>query len=232
MLGFIIFDPMYILLVMLPGLAIGLWAQAKVRGAYAQASKMRAQTGYSGADAAREILSANGISDVRVEQTQGWLSDHYDPRSRVLRLSPQVFSGRSLAALGIAAHEAGHAIQHARNYAPLTLRNSAVPMASIGSWLSFPLVFLGLLINMSGLMLLGILLFGGVVLFQMINLPCEYNASSRAREQLLDLGLVSSAEDATVRKVLNAAALTYVAAVVTALLNLMYYVMLFMGGRE
>jgi hypothetical protein len=231
-LSFFVFNPVYLLFVMLPGLLLAMWAQAKVKSAYHKASQIAARSGRTGAQAAAEIMQASGLGDVRIEQTSGWLSDHYDPRHRVLRLSPQVYGGRSLASLGIAAHEAGHALQHAQGYAPLALRNAMVPMASVGSSLSYILVIAGLFFNMAGLMLAGIVFFGAVVLFQVVNLPCEFNASSRAREQLLSMGLITAQEDGSVSKVLNAAAMTYIAAVITSLLNLMYYVMLFLGRRD
>jgi len=226
------FDPVYLLFVFLPGLLLGLWAQAKVKKAYHEASKQQARSGLTGAQAAAEILQADGIDDVKIEQSRGWLSDHYDPRHRVLRLSPDVYSGRNLAALGIAAHEAGHAIQHARNYAPLTARNAIVPFAGIGTNLGIILVIAGLFLQMFSLAIVGVALFALTVVFQLVNLPCEFNASSRARERLLALGMVSEVEDGTVKKVLNAAALTYVAALITAVLNLLYYLMIALSARE
>lgn len=224
-------DPLYLILVLLPGMVIALWAQAKVKRAYAKASKIPAQCGRTGAQAAFEILQRAGIDDVDIEPAQGWLSDHYDPRHRVLRLSPDVYGGRSLASLGIAAHEAGHALQHAEAYTPLSLRNGLVPMAAIGSSLSYILLFVGLFLTYGGstfgkpLMVLGVALFSLTVIFQFVNLPCEFNASSRARQHLTTLGLVSSSEDAAVKKVLSAAAMTYVAAVITSLLTLLYFLL-------
>lgn len=232
MLGFFVFDMNYLLFVMLPGLLLALWAQAKVKSAYARASKVPAASGVTGAQAAARIMRAHGIDDVAIEPVRGWLSDHYDPRSRTLRLSPEVYQGRSLASLGIAAHEAGHALQHAHGYAPLTWRNALVPAASIGSGLSYIVLIAGLLLSMSGLVLTGIVLFSLVVLFQLVNLPCEYNASSRARQQLMELGLVTSQEDGQVKGVLDAAALTYVAALISSALTLLYYIMLFAGSRD
>ncbi len=222
----------YLLFVMAPSLLIAMWAQAKVKSAYGRASKMKARSGSSGAEAAREILHYAGVEGVSIERTQGWLSDHYDPSRRVLRLSPDVYEGRSLASLGIAAHEAGHALQHARNYAPLALRNAIVPAASIGSYLSFILIIVGLVIGMTGLAWLGVGAFAAVVLFQFVNLPCEFNASARARALLTDHGLVTDTEDKEVKRVLDAAALTYVAALVGALLQLAYYALLVAGIRD
>ncbi len=249
---FMMFDPMYLIMVFLPGLVLGMWAQSKVKSAYAKASKVRSASGLNGAQAAKEIMQADGIDDVTIEQTRGWLSDHYDPRKKVLRLSPEVYSGSSLASLGIAAHEAGHALQHAKQYTPLVLRNAIVPMASIGTNLGMWLVIGGLFLNYMlagpadpnaaggdsgfnfgfGLAVTGLLLFGSTVLFQLVNLPVEFDASKRARQRLLDLGMVTQTEDGTVGKVLNAAALTYVAALVTAILNMLYLLMLVLGSRR
>lgn len=230
-LGFIIFDPLYLALVMVPSMLLALWAQAKVHGAYHRARQILAQSGVSGAEAARSILDQNGLYDVAIEPTHGFLSDHYDPRHRVLRLSPDVFGGRSLASLGIAAHEAGHALQQATNYAPLTLRNAIVPLAAIGSNLSFILILLGLFLH-PFVLWIGVGLFGLTVLFQLINLPVEFDASHRAKDMLARMGLVGGNEAGEVRGVLNAAALTYVAATVTAVLNLGYFVLLAMGGSS
>lgn len=229
---FALLDPTFLLFVFLPSMVLAGIAQAKVKSAYAKASKVAAHSGMTGADAAQEILRAEGITDVKIETVQGWLSDHYDPRHKTLRLSPQVHNGRSLAALGIAAHEVGHAIQHADSYGPLVIRNGLVPIAGIGSNLSFILIIGGLLLNLSGLATVGLVLFGATVAFQLVNLPVEFNASSRARERLQTLGMVSGQEDAAVGKVLNAAAMTYVAATITAILHLLYFVMLVAGARD
>lgn len=225
------FDPIFLLFVLLPSLALGMWAQAKVKGAYAKAAKIRGNSGLTGAQAAAEILAAERISDVRIEPTRGWLSDHYDPRKKVLRLSPEVYNGQSLAALGIAAHEVGHAIQHADAYKPLVIRNGLVPMAGIGSNLSFILIIIGLILGALQLAWVGVAMFGVTVLFQLVNLPVEFDASSRAKQKLLELGMVTEGENRSVAKVLNAAAMTYVAATITAVLHLLYYVML-LTGRE
>jgi len=231
-LAFIYFDPIYLLFVALPGLLLGMWAQAKVKSAYAKASKVRPATGLSGAEAAREIMANAGLPDFKIERVQGWLSDHYDPRTKTLRLSPEVHDGRSLAALGIAAHEAGHALQDAENYAPLSMRSALVPLAGIGSNFSFFVVFIGVIMSSFGLTLAGVLLFSVVVLFQLITLPVEFDASKRARQLLLELSMVTPQEDGTVGKVLNAAALTYVAALVASVLQLVYFIMLAMGSRD
>jgi Zn-dependent membrane protease YugP len=209
-----------------PALLLAFIAQMWVRSAYARAQRRPAPL--SGAAAARHILDSAGLQDVSIEIVPGHLSDHYDPRHRVLRLSQPVYHSRSLAAVGIAAHEAGHAIQHAHRYAPLVVRNLAVPAASFGSNASFILIILGLIFQaLSPLLWLGIGLFACVVFFQLINLPVEFNASRRAKAQLAQLGVVASREDmGYVNRVLSAAALTYVAATLQAVLTLLYYIAL------
>lgn len=226
-------DPMYFLF-LAPGIVLALWAQAKVKWAYATASKVLARCGYTGAAAARRVLEDAGIYDVGIEESHGFLSDHYDPRHKVLRLSPDVYRGRSLASLGIAAHEAGHAVQHATGYAPLAVRNGLVPLASVGGNLSMLILMVGFLFSLLQLVYVGIGLFSLTVLFQLVNLPVEFNASSRARDSLLALGLVTADEDRTVKRVLSAAALTYVAATITAILTLVYYLFRagLLGGRR
>jgi hypothetical protein len=219
---FLHWNPMYFIF-LAPGILLALWAQAKVKWAYATASQVFARCGYTGAAAARRVLEDAGIYDVGIEESHGFLSDHYDPRHKVLRLSPDVYHGRSLASLGIAAHEAGHAVQHATGYAPLAVRNGLVPLASIGGNLSMLILMVGFLLSLLQLVYVGIGLFSLTVLFQLVNLPVEFNASSRARDSLLALGLVSPDEDRTVKRVLNAAALTYVAATISAILTLIYY---------
>lgn len=243
-LGFFLFDPMYLVMVMLPGMAIAGWAQWKLKSTYARTSQIASQRGLTGAEAARMIIqgmnsnllvrhnSEFDAKQVTIEETQGYLSDHYDPSTKTLRLSPDVYHGNSLAALGIAAHEAGHALQDAEAYSPLKLRNSIVPIANIGSSASYIFLLLGFFMQIPELLLFGIILFFGIVIFQLVNLPCEFNASSRAREQLLSLGMVTSAEDAEVKSVLNAAAMTYVAAALTAVLTLLYYVLQFSAMND
>ena len=237
-LAFFYFDPMYFVFVG-PAILLALWAQVKVKSAYARAGKYRARSGLSGAETAQRILNAHGISDVAIEPVKSFLGDHYDPRHKVLRLSPEVYQGRSLASLGIAAHEVGHAIQDARAYAPLALRNRLVPMASIGSNFSFALIILGIVLSTwmdlpfgRTLAVVGLGLFGVVVVFQLVNLPVEFNASSRAREILLSQGMVTAEEDKVVGKVLSAAAMTYVAATITAILTLLYYSWILFGRRH
>jgi uncharacterized protein len=232
------FDPMYLLYVALPGFLLGLWSQWKVKSAFARASEIPNERGRTGADMAQEILDAEGIRDVQIEPTEGYLSDHYDPRAKVLRLSPDVYNGRSLAAAGVAAHEVGHAIQDAHKYPLMGLRNMVVPAASIGSSFGMLMVMIGVGLGLSGfgrtLAIIGCALFTMVVVFQLVNLPVEFNASTRARQVLLANGLVSQVEDREIGKVLHAAALTYVAATVTAVLQLLYFLMRagLLGGRR
>jgi len=217
-----IFDPKYFLIVG-PAILLALWAQLMVKSAYARAQQQPAPL--SGAAAARHVLDSAGLHNVDIEMTPGHLSDHYDPRHKVLRLSQEVYQSRSLAAVGIAAHEAGHAIQDARNYAPLVIRNMAVPAAGFGSGVGWMLAVVGLIFTYQPLLLAGILLFSAVVFFQVVNLPVEFNASSRAKEQLAVLGIVGPNEMPYVRKVLSAAALTYVAATFQVILQLLYLIM-------
>ena len=229
----LLFDPAYFL-ILAPGLLLAAWAQMKVKSAFAKASRVAARSSMTGAEAAHRILDANGLHNVGVEPVRGFLGDHYDPRHKVLRLSPDVYHGRSLAAVGVAAHEAGHAIQDGVGYAPLALRNGIVPMASVGSNLALITFFAGWIMGWGGLQIAAIVLFSAVVLFQLVNLPVEFNASSRARAVLVNSGIIAPNEERGVGKVLNAAALTYVAATVTAILTLVYFLMRagLLGGRD
>lgn len=228
-------DPRYIIIVG-PAILLAMIAQGMVKSAYAKASRVRASSGLSGAETAQRILDIYGIGNVRIEPARTFLGDHYDSRAKVLRLSPEVYQGRSLAALGIAAHEVGHAIQDASNYSALVLRNGLVPMASIGSNLSIWLVIGGLVLSYLHMALgqpiaaIGLGMFGLVVVFQLINLPVEFNASSRARAILVEQGIITTRENQVVGKVLNAAAMTYVAATLTAIATLLYYALLVFGG--
>jgi hypothetical protein len=223
------FDPMYFIFIA-PALLLAFWAQLRIKATYAKAQEKPAPL--SGAAAARHILDSAGLQNVDIEQIPGHLSDHYDPRAKVLRLSQEVYGSRSLAAVGIAAHEAGHAIQDARQYFPLVVRNAAVPAASFGSNASIILLILGFIVQFQPLVLLGIGLFGAVVFFQVVNLPVEFNASSRAKAQLVNLGIVDQEGLRYVNKVLGAAAWTYVAATLQAILTLLYLVLRFAGGRD
>lgn len=215
------FDPMYLLYIA-PALLLALWAQWRVKSTYAVAQQMPAPL--SGAAAARHILDSAGLHSVAIEQIPGHLSDHYDPRDKVLRLSPEVYQSRSLAAVGIAAHESGHALQDAHAYAPLTIRNAIVPVAGFGSNAGVWMIFIGLVFQpLQFLAYVGIALFAVAVFFQVVNLPVEFNASSRAKTQLVDLGIINTQELTYVDKVLDAAAWTYVAGTLQSIMILLYY---------
>ncbi len=211
------------LLFALPGMALSMWAQARIATAYAAGSRIPAASGLTGAEAAALVMRAGGVTGVPIEPVAGELSDHYDPSHKVLRLSRGVYAGRSLASVGVAAHEAGHAIQDASHYPGLVVRNLIVPMASIGSTVFWVPVLAGLFFGMNRLILLGIILFSVTVVFQLVNLPVEFNASRRGRQILQSTGIISQAEDQVVGRVLNAAAWTYVAATLTSLLQLLYF---------
>jgi uncharacterized protein len=227
------FDPLY-LLFLAPGILLALWAQWRVSGAFRRAAEIPPTSGYSGAEAADLLLHRSGIDGVAIEPVEGQLSDHYDPSQKVLRLSSHVYAGRSLAALGVAAHEAGHAFQDAERYPLLGMRNALVPLANFGAGISWLLIFIGLALSFAhywlgpGLLYTGIAAFSLTVLFQLVNLPVEFDASARARRHLQDTGLVTAQEDREVGRVLNAAALTYVAATLTSVLTLLYF--LFRAG--
>lgn len=214
------YDPTYIILI--PAIILTMYAQFKVSSTTNKYFRVRTQRGYTGEQTAREILNANGIYDVRIEMIGGTLSDHYDPRSRVLRLSQDVYRGTSITSVAVAAHECGHAIQHARGYAPLTIRGAIVPVVNFASNASWILIMVGLFMSSFNFLLkIGILLFAATVVFQLVTLPVEFNASSRALAQIESLGIVSHDERRESRKVLKAAALTYVAAAATAVLQLL-----------
>ncbi len=220
-----------------PAILLALLAQWMVQSAFQKMSQVPAST--NGYDAARRILDSVGLDNVDIEQVPGHLSDHYDPQARVLRLSPEVYSGYSMAAVGIAAHEAGHAVQHARNYAPLIVRNFAVPAANFGSSLGTILIMIGMAMVFSNaavfgkwIFLAGIIGFGATVFFQLVNLPVEFDASARAKTLLVNVGIVSGPELHYVSRVLNAAALTYVAATLQAVLTLAYYIFRFVQATR
>lgn len=223
------------LLISLPALILGIWAQAKVKSAFNKYSRMRTYLGLTGAEIARRMLNSNGLQTVQIEQTQGMLSDHYDPRAKVLRLSPEVYQGNSIAAAGVAAHEAGHALQDQEAYTPLKLRSAMVPSVQIGSYLGPIIFFVGLLFAGSfgnTLAWVGIALFAATALFALVTLPVELNASNRARAWLSTSGVVMNEEMNGVSSMLSAAAMTYVAAAVQALSTLLYYVLLLSGRRR
>jgi len=226
-------DPLYWMM-MAPVLLLSLFATIKVKSTFSKYSKIASSSGMQASEVAMQILSRNGISNVTVTETGGFLSDHYDPIKKVVRLSPDVFRSNSIAAIGVAAHETGHAIQHAKSYTPLILRNTIVPVAQFGSSFAWIAIILGFILGFMGLVKFGILLFSGVVFFQLVTLPVEFNASSRAKEMLASYGLLSQTELVGVRKVLSAAAMTYVAAAASSIMTLLYFLIRagFLGGRD
>ena len=220
------------ILISIPALLLGLYAQAKVQGAYRKYSKIRISNGMTGSEVARKMLDSNNLQNVRIEQVRGTLSDHYDPRKKILRLSQAVYGTPSIAAVGVAAHEAGHAIQHSERYGPLSLRSIMVPSVQLGSWLG-PIIFMaGLLLAVDNLAIIGLILFAGTALFAIVTIPVEMDASRRAKGVLSSNSIVYGNELEGVSTVLNAAALTYVAGAVQALSTLLYYMLLFFGGRR
>lgn len=224
------FDPTYILIVI--GALLSLAASAKVKATFSKYSRVRSLSGMTGAEAAERILHSAGIYDVTIQHVSGDLTDHYDPRNKTLNLSDSVYNQTSVAALGVAAHECGHAIQHDKNYVPLSLRGIILPVANIGATISWPLIILGVILSWSQtLIYLGIFLFSFAVLFQIVTLPVEFNASKRAVKVLNDTGILYGDELKHTKKVLGAAALTYVAAAAASILQLLRLVILF-GGRD
>lgn len=220
-MGFLVY---FILLLIIP-----IWAQMRVKGAYRKYSQVHTSSGLTGAQVARKILDENGLYDVKIEETRGTLTDHYDPRSKVVRLSTDNYYGTSVAGAAVAAHEVGHAMQDAENYAFLRFRHALVPVASFGSNASFFLILAGILMGASGFILLGIITMAAAVLFQLVTLPVEFNASSRAMEQIVSSGVIRNDEERDTRKVLNAAALTYVAGALVALLELVRFILMYIG---
>ncbi|MFZ7132047.1 MAG: zinc metallopeptidase [Eubacteriales bacterium] len=223
------FEPTMFILI--PGLILAAYAQSKVSSAYNKYLRVANTRGITGADTAREILNKNDLYDIKIELAKGKLSDHYDPRKKILRLSHDVYHGKSVAALAIAAHEVGHAIQHHKQYTPLVLRNSIAPVVSLASNAAWFLFFIGFLFQGTGFMNLGIIFFTSAVIFHIVTLPVEFNASHRAIEQLNATGLIQLNEGTGVKKVLDAAALTYVAATIVAFLQLMRMIIL-RGSRD
>jgi len=222
------------LIFMIPGLVFSLWASWKTKSAFNKYSKVRSLRGMTGAQAATLMLERAGIHDVRVERSHGFLSDHYNPVKKTLALSEPVYDSSSVAAIGVATHEAGHAIQHASHYAPLWLRSALVPTANIGSSFSYIVMMAGFMMQSRSLITVGIMLFSAVVLFQLVTLPVEFDASARAKRLCVEYGIVGPQEREGVDRVLNAAALTYVAAAVSSLLTLLYYLLQsgLLGGRR
>ena len=220
------------ILLILPGFFISLWAQIKVSSTFKKYSKITTARGLSGYGAARRILDANGLSHVKIEQIRGELTDHYDPRANVIRLSESVYHATSPAAIGVAAHEAGHAIQYAQNYAPINVRAKLIKVTNIGSMLSMPLFFIGLIMASPYLTYLGIALYSLVAIFQLVTLPVEFDASGRALKVLSSSGILNDDELKASKKVLSAAAMTYVAALLTSLLTLLRLLILANGRNN
>lgn len=225
------FDPTYILVLI--GALISLIASARVKSTYSKYSRMRSRTNMTGAQAAQRVLNSAGIHDVRIQHVAGNLTDHYDPRNKTLNLSDAVYGSASVAAIGVAAHECGHAIQHQQGYSPLSIRSALVPVANFGSAAAWPLIILGVIFGGAGSIFcqIGILFFSAAVLFQLVTLPVEFNASRRAVRILGDTGILSEQELPYTKKVLKAAALTYVAGAAAAILQLLRLLILF-GGRD
>lgn len=225
------FDPLYLILT-LPALAFTLWAQWKVKSSYAKWSNVPNSRGITGAQAARYLLDSQGLNNVQIEQSQGMLSDHYDPGAKVLRLSPQNYGVPSIAAVGIAAHEMGHALQDKDRYAPLVLRSTLVPMANIGSSFGIWIIILGFMLQFTPVMWAGVVLFGAGFLFSLVTLPVEFDASSRAMRMMEHAGLLQGQELEGAKNVLTSAAWTYVAAAAASLLTLLYWVLRIMGASR
>ena len=225
------YDPTYLLVLI--GAVLCIIAQIRVKSTYSKYSRIRSRSGLTGAQAAQKILQLSGIYDVRIEHVRGELSDHYDPSNKVLRLSDSVYASDSIAAIGVAAHECGHAVQHNKGYAPLSFRTALVPVANIGSWAGVPIIILGVFLGMNQILIqIGIWVFALAVLFQIVTLPVEFNASGRALEMLNNYGMLEQDETGKCRKVLSAAALTYVAAAAAAILQLLRLILLFGNGRR
>jgi Zn-dependent membrane protease YugP len=208
---------------------IPIWAQLNVKGTFAKYSRVASSTNMTGAEVARAVLNANGLYNVGIQLGNGFLSDHYDPRTKTVSLSPEIYHSKSLAAAAVASHECGHAIQDAKGYAFLRFRHALVPVANIGSNFSWILIMIGIFAHLSGMLLLGIVCMAAAVLFQIVTLPVEFNASNRAMHQVVDLGLIRENERRETRKVLNAAALTYVAAAAVAVLELIRLILIYTG---
>ena len=224
-------DMTYVIFV-LPALILAMWAQARVSSTFNRYSKIVSQKGLTGCEVARKILDANGLHGVAVERVAGNLTDHFDPKANVIRLSDSVYANNSIGAVGVAAHEAGHAVQYGENYIPIKIRNSVIPAANIGSYAAFPLALMGILFSSDWLINAGIILFSAVVFFQIITLPVEFNASHRAIRVLTESEMMDKQEVRGVKKVLSAAAMTYVAAAATAILNLVRLLVLTNRNRD
>lgn len=222
----------YYFLLVIPAMLIALFAQGMVSSTFERFKRVRSQRGLTGAEVARQILNDNGLYNIQVTPINGRLTDHYDPKAGVIRLSSEVYGSSSIAAIGIAAHEAGHAVQHSMEYAPLTVRNAIIPITNFGSRLSFPLILAGIVMGAQPLVNLGIIAFGLVTLFQLITLPVEFNASSRAIRTLDSHGILTTEELSGAKSVLSAAALTYVAALITSAAQLLRLILLYGSRRD
>lgn len=220
------------MIILIPGLLLAMYAQAKVLSTYNRYKKITSHSGYTGAQFARKMLNDNGLYDVTITQISGRMSDHYDPRANQVRLSAEVYNGTSIASLGIAAHEVGHAVQHATNYFPLTVRNLVVPVTNFSSSIYMLFIFIGIIMNSFSMIQFGIMLFAVIVIFQVITLPVEFNASRRAIATLGGDGVLDAEELSGAKRVLGAAAMTYVAAMVTAVLQLLQLLMVFGGHND
>lgn len=220
------------MIILIPGLLLAMYAQVKVSSTYNRYKKITSHSGYTGAQFARKMLNDNGLYDVTITQISGRMSDHYDPRANQVRLSAEVYNGTSIASLGIAAHEVGHAVQHATNYFPLTVRNLVVPVTNFSSSIYMLFIFIGIIMNSFSMIQFGIMLFAVIVIFQVITLPVEFNASRRAIATLGGDGVLDAEELSGAKRVLGAAAMTYVAAMVTAVLQLLQLLMVFGGHND
>ena len=230
MFGLFRFD--WTILIVLPALVISIWAQIKVSSTFKKYSNVFTRRHLTGAQAARIILDSNGLHHVKIERVRGHLTDHYDPRSNVIRLSESVYGSISTAAVGVAAHEAGHAVQYAQDYSPIKFRAAIIPATKYGSMLAIPLFFIGLIFAYEAFMLIGILLYSTLALFQLATLPVEFNASSRALKALEGSSILNKDELTCARRVLSAAAMTYVAALLTSLLTLLRLIVLYLGRSQ
>lgn len=224
------FDIYYFILI-IPALLFGLWAQSQVNNNFTKYSKIGTMRGMTGAQAAEYILRQNGIYDVQIRHVSGHLSDNFNPKNKTINLSDSVFNSTSIAAIGVAAHEAGHAVQHAENYKPIRIREMVIPVTQIGSWLYLPILLVGVFLSSQGLVNLGIILFSTLAVFQLVTLPVEFDASDRAIKTLSQSGILYGEEIDGAKKVLRAAALTYVAALVSSLAQLLRLILIF-GGRR
>ena len=235
-MGWMYYYDYYFLILVVPAMLIALWAQIKVKTTFASQSKRLSSRGLTGAQAAMQVLKYYGINDVRIERVAGDLTDHYDPRTNVIRLSDKVYNNTSIAAIGVACHEVGHAIQHATNYAPVKIRTAIVPITNLGAKLSVPLIILGLILSSFGevfvtIAYIGCALYGLVTIFQLVTLPTEFNASSRALKTIEETNLLQGEEFKQAKQVLSAAAMTYVAALAVSLAQLMRFLII-VGGRR